>query len=137
MGKKSGEVRDAVAAYLDTHVAIWLALAETRPISRTALSAIDRYELRISPMVRLELQYLRETAKLAFEPDRVLSHLHERLDVRICEISFDRISIAACRESWTRDAFDRLIVANARCAGDSYLISADTRICENYSFAIW
>ena len=112
-------------------------MAEVRRISRTALSAIDRYELRMSPMLRLELQYLRETGKLDVEPDLVLSHLYERLDVRICDISFDRISIAACRESWTRDAFDRLIVANARCASDSYLISADSRIGENYPFTIW
>ncbi len=137
MGKKSGKVTDPAIAYLDTHVAIWLALAETKRMSKSALSAIDRYELRISPMVRLEIQYLRETGKSNVEPDRVLSHLHEQLDVRVCSITFDRICIHACRELWTCDAFDRLIVANARAAGDAYLITADSKISDNYPFAIW
>lgn len=42
----------------------------------------------------------------------------------------------ALKESWTRDPFDRLIVANAKAAG-APLITKDERIRKHYRRAIW
>ena len=47
-----------------------------------------------------------------------------------------RHRLAACQESWTHDAFDRLIVAQARYAR-SPLITADGEIKQHYPLAIW
>ncbi len=40
------------------------------------------------------------------------------------------------KEGWTRDPFDRLIVANAKAANAS-LVTKDERILKNYSRAVW
>jgi PIN domain nuclease of toxin-antitoxin system len=37
---------------------------------------------------------------------------------------------------WTRDTFDRLIVAEAQCA-NAVLVTKDLRIRGNYNRAIW
>ena len=39
-------------------------------------------------------------------------------------------------ELWTRDPFDRLIVAQARLQG-AHLVSADRRIAENFKLTVW
>jgi PIN domain nuclease of toxin-antitoxin system len=40
-------------------------------------------------------------------------------------------------EKWTRDPFDRLIVANAKANGFAWLISADEHIRNHYPRAVW
>ncbi len=124
-------------AYLDTQVAVRLATDDTRKISRAARAAIDRYDLFVSPMVRVELEYLFEIGRCAMSSSRVLEFLETTCEVLVCPLPFDRVARAACHESWTRDAFDRLIVAHARCAPDAYLITADETMRANYHRAVW
>ncbi len=124
-------------AYIDTQVAVRLATGDSKKISRAARSAIDRYELLLSPMVRVELEYLFELGRCPLSSSRVLDFLESTCDVKVCPLPFDRVARAACHESWTRDAFDRLIVAHARCAADAYLITADEMIRANYHRAVW
>ncbi len=124
-------------AYLDTHVAAHLAAGDLTKLSRAARSAAERYDLLISPMVRVELEYLYEVRRSPFRADFVVSHLADSLNVLVCPLPFDRVARAACHESWTRDAFDRFIVAHARCAPDGYLITADETIRANYHRAVW
>ncbi|MSU25039.1 MAG: hypothetical protein EXS32_14625 [Opitutus sp.] len=45
--------------YLDTHVVVWLSAGEVARLGARARVAIETQELRVSPMVLLELQYLR------------------------------------------------------------------------------
>jgi hypothetical protein len=113
-------------AYLDTHVVVRLSSGDTKGLTGAAKKAIDRYDLLVSPIGRSKTG-----------GDQILGYLEEKLDLRICEIPFDRVARASCRETWTRDTFDRMIVAHARCAGDAYLISADGDIGANYPFTIW
>jgi PIN domain nuclease of toxin-antitoxin system len=42
----------------------------------------------------------------------------------------------ALSETWARDPFDRLIVANAR-ARDAVLVTKDERILRHYPLAVW
>ncbi len=124
-------------AYLDTHVAAHLAVGDLKKLSRAARSATERYDLLISPIVRVELEYLYEVRRSPHRADFVVAHLADSLNVLVCPLPFDRVARAACHESWTRDAFDRLIVAHARCAPDAYLITADETIRAHYHRAVW
>jgi PIN domain nuclease of toxin-antitoxin system len=49
---------------------------------------------------------------------------------------FRKVVDQAIAESWTRDPFDRLIVANAKAAA-APLVTRDERIRDNYSRALW
>ena len=54
-----------------------------------------------------------------------------------CDIPFATIASAALDEKWTRDPFDRLIVANAKANGFAWLISADEAIRKHYPRTVW
>jgi PIN domain nuclease of toxin-antitoxin system len=124
-------------AYLDTHVAVWLAEANVAKFSRKALSYIEKAELRISPMVVLELEYLYEFRRTVSSPQQILYKLSAELQAAVCDHSFPVIVEVAVGETWTRDPFDRLIVAHAKANGNAALISRDELIAEHYSQTIW
>lgn len=124
-------------AYLDTQVAVRLAAGDLKKLSRTARSALERYDLLVSPMVRVELEYLHELGRCGADASTTLAFLEDTCNLAVCSIPFDEVARAACRESWTRDAFDRVIVAQARAAGDAYLITSDEHIRAHYAKAIW
>jgi len=56
--------------------------------------------------------------------------------VKVCQHPFDLVIEQALREKWTRDPFDRIIVAHARSRRAS-LISHDEKIRAHYELAIW
>jgi PIN domain nuclease of toxin-antitoxin system len=127
-----------LSAYLDTHVAVRLAHADLASISQKALDTIAHTDLLISPMVLLELEYLFELKKeTRLSADDLLRKLEFELSVRVCQISFQTITAIAAREKWTRDPFDRIIVAHAKANGLSPLISADRLILQNYPRTVW
>ena len=49
---------------------------------------------------------------------------------------FNRVVTQAIGQSWTRDPFDRLIVAQAALQ-DNILLSKDETILRNYAYARW
>jgi len=57
--------------------------------------------------------------------------------VRRCDLSFGSIVQAALDDKWTRDPFDRTIVAHAKANGFSNLISSDEEIRQHYPRTIW
>ena len=124
-------------AYLDTHALIHLALGRSRLIGREASRLIQRAELLISPMVLVELEYLYEIGRLKVHSRDIQTKLEHELGIKLCEIPFATVAGAAIDEIWTRDVFDRIIVANARVNGLAPLISADERIAEHYPRAVW
>jgi PIN domain nuclease of toxin-antitoxin system len=127
-----------VSAYLDTHVAVRLAHGELKQISQAAIDMIARMNLLISPMVLLELEYLFELKKEArLSADDIQRKLEYELGVRVCDLSFASVAKIAAGEKWTRDPFDRIIVAHAKANGLSALISADRLILLNYPRAVW
>jgi len=127
-----------VSAYLDTHVAVRLANSDLSLISQPALDTIAKTDLLISPMVLLELEYLFELKKeTRLTAEDIQRKLELELGVRVCPLNFRAITRVAAGEKWTRDPFDRIIVAHAKANGLSPLISADRLIMQNYPRCIW
>ena len=99
--------------YVDTHVVAWLYAGKPELFPAAVRSLLETEDLLISPMVELELQYLFELERTA-EPGRVVVDALEReIGLTRCELPFNQVVAAALHHEWTRDPFDRLIVAQA------------------------
>lgn len=122
--------------YLDTHAVIWLYAGNTGAFPEGVLAEIETAELVVSPAVLLEIQFLQEVNRITAGPEPILAALRREIELRICEIPFYEVVRASYDESWTRDPFDRLIVAHAK-AGGGKLISKDRRIRGAYEQALW
>ena len=122
--------------YLDTHVVVWLYAGLAEKFSEPIHRLINDDEVCISPIVRLELQYLHEVQRVTDDEQEIVSDLADRIGLRVCSEPFDRIVTRALAYSWTRDPFDRLIVAQA-ALHDNFLVSKDSTILANYSYARW
>jgi PIN domain nuclease of toxin-antitoxin system len=124
-------------AYFDTHTLILLVLGRSRLIGRKASRLIQRAELLISPMVLVELEYLYEIGRLKLRSHDIRAKVEHELGVKLCELPFAAVANAAIDETWTRDVFDRIIVAHARANGLAPLISADEKVAEHYPRTVW
>jgi PIN domain nuclease of toxin-antitoxin system len=122
--------------YLDTHVAVWLAAGEIARIPPQARRLINESDLALSPMVLLEMQFLKEVGRLAVSSNEILAILTHALHITVCPLPFDRVIRAALEQAWTRDPFDRLIVGQAKAA-NATLITKDLGIIANYRKAFW
>lgn len=122
--------------YLDTHVIVWLYAGLVNKFSPAAKQLINDNELRISPIVRLELQYLAKIQRLTTGADLIVADLSQRVGLTLCDQPFDGVVGHAMTLTWTQDPFDRLIVAQAGLHGD-VLLSKDQRILAHYSHARW
>lgn len=87
-------------------------------------------------MVLLELQYLFEIGRLTVPPGTIIDTIGRAARLRICDVPFADVVSAALQETWTRDPFDRVIVAHARLR-EMALITKDRMIREQYEQAIW
>jgi len=122
--------------YLDTHVVVWLYAGKIKKLSEQARGLINDHEIIISPGVRLELQYLFEIQRVTDEANEIVADLSGRIGLKMCDKSFDTIVSGALDLPWTRDPFDRIIVANATI-NHNILVTKDQNILENYEKAIW
>jgi PIN domain nuclease of toxin-antitoxin system len=120
----------ATVIHLDTHVVVWLYAGDLRRFSPAARRRLDREELRISPMVALEVQYLHEVGRISENASVVLSDLGRKLGLAQAEGDFSAVAAAATDLGWTRDPFDRLIVAHAALSGAA-LLTKDRTILRN------
>lgn len=96
----------------------------------------DADELRISPMARLELQYLYEVQRIGVSAAPIIDELASLIGLRICDAPFAGVVKLAERQDWTRDPFDRLIVAQASLR-EAPLITKDEAIRGHYNAAVW
>lgn len=124
-------------AYLDTNAVIRLAHGRTRAIGTDASRLIRRSELLISPMVLIEIEYLYEIGRLTLPAQDILRKMEHEIGLRLCDLPFEDVARAALDEKWTRDAFDRVIVAQAKVKGLAPLISADERVANHYPRTVW
>ena len=124
------------AIYLDTHIVVWLFSKELNKFSKKALDLIEESELLISPMVVLELEFLHEIGRLNYDSDTIVSSLAKTIDLKVCKSSFENIGYESLKHNWSRDPFDRIIVANASYSASS-LLSRDRKILDNYDRAVW
>lgn len=122
--------------YLDTHVIVWLYAGRDDLLSPRARQAVQQGQLVFSPMVRLELQYLLETDRITKKPDLILETLGAEIALRPCQSDFAAIVSQALALKWTRDPFDRIIVAQAS-ANQAHLLTKDRTILKYYPKAFW
>lgn len=122
--------------YLDTHVVAWLYAGRIDLFPSYVKKVISREELLISPIVALELQYLFEVGRVSKKATDVVSDLGKRIGLKTCEHQFSDVIENAIKQKWTRDPFDRIIVAQASMHSTK-IATKDEAIRENYKHAIW
>ena len=123
-------------AYADTHILVWLFYGETNKLSAAARHAVEECEILASPATVLETELLHEIGRTRQTASMIFSTLATDIGLRVCPLPFRDIVNQALKESWTRDPFDRLIVANAKAAGAA-LVTKDERIRKHYARAVW
>ena len=125
-----------MSVYLDTHVLVWLYEGKVELLPEVARRAIEENEITVSPAAVLELECLHEIGRLRPTAAVVTTELGEAIGLRICELPFRKVVEFALKESWGRDPFDRLIVANAKAQG-AILVTKDKRIHQHYAKSVW
>jgi PIN domain nuclease of toxin-antitoxin system len=121
--------------HLDTHVALWLYVNDERRLGPVR-AVVERNPLVISPVVVLELQLLSEVGRVTHRAEEIVAALVDSLDLRISGAVFAAVTAEAMALRWTRDPFDRLIVANA-LVDRARLLTKDATILANAPNAIW
>jgi len=122
--------------FLDTHVAIWLYSGRLDLFRPKVLRLINDNQICISHWVRLEMKYLNEIGRINQHPDMIIDALIDEIGLVFSNNSIERIVSQAIHLDFTRDPFDRIIVADAYI-NNSYLISKDQNIRKNYKYAVW
>ncbi len=84
----------------------------------------------------MELQYLYEIQRITDEAKLIVTDLSDRIGLKICDKNFNTIISNALDYSWTRDPFDRIIVASADL-NHNILITKDQNILNHYKKAMW
>ena len=126
-----------MSTYLDTNVVVWLAQGNLAQISPRARKLLETTDLLISPMVLVELEYLYEVHRIKLPSRDIHAKLQHEISLRVCDLPFSTVASFVIDEKWTRDPFDRTVVAQARANGLSALISADAEIQEHYLRTVW
>ncbi len=124
-------------AYLDTNVVVWLAQGSLARIGKKARSVLEQADLLISPMVLVELEYLYEVSRIRLSSRDVQLKIEHEIGVRVCDLPFPLVASVVIDEKWTRDPFDRVIVAQAKANGLALLVSADEEIGKHYPRTVW
>ncbi len=122
--------------YLDTHIVVWLFAGLTDKFTTKAKNEIDNNNVSISQFVKLELQYLYEIGRIKVKPDKIITCLSKEIGLKVSDFALKNIINDALKINWTRDVFDRLLVAEAM-ANESVLITADAKIRKKFKSALW
>lgn len=124
--------------HLDTQVVAWLYLRKTKNLSDVAKRLLRRSGAPvISPLVVVELEILTKLGRI--DPPSVpamIAALEDQIGLVQSDAAMSAVAQAACRFGWTRDPFDRLIVANAMADG-AQLVTADQMILRHFDQAVW
>jgi PIN domain nuclease of toxin-antitoxin system len=122
--------------FLDTHVIIWLYSGHLDLFNKKTLSLINDNQIFISQISRLEMKFLNEIGRIKQKPDIIVDTLIDEIGLKFSNNSYERIISQAIHLDFTRDPFDRMIVADALIS-NSRLISKDVNIKKHYKNTIW
>ena len=114
---------------LDTQGLIWMAKGHRR-----ARPLLELPRLYLSPATVLELQFLADTGRVRFAGGASPASLAADDRWRLDEPPAGKWFATACDIGWTRDPFDRLLVAHARLRGWR-LATADEMMLERMTAA--
>jgi len=126
----------APRSFVDTHVIVWLLAGKSGLLSARASGLLTSDQAVVSPMVRLELQFMHEIGRLTSPADEVLAEAYRQLGITVEDRSLAQLVEPALALMWTRDPFDRLIVAQA-ALDSAPLITRDRLIRQHYEHAVW
>ena len=116
---------------LDTHVAVALYEGRTGGLGLPARRALDRGAVTISPAVLLEIELLHEIGRLRVGAMPISKGLEEGLSIRVASERFADVAVEALGYAFTRDPFDRLIVAHASLM-KAGLVTQDSMLRRRY-----
>ena len=122
--------------FLDTNAVIWLYQGELEKFSDDLKQKLEANDLFISPLVKLELQYLYEIKRIREKAAKVTQSLYDAIGIQMHNVPLTVLIERCIAESWTRDPFDRMITAHARVEG-AFLVTRDETIRAHYEKAIW
>lgn len=121
------------SALIDTHILLWI-LSKSDRIKN--IRWIDNFPyLTVSPVSLLEMKFLVECGKIDLEFEEIVTRLKKDPSFDIDDIGLDEICAAAFSLSWTRDPFDRLLVAHSQ-ARNIPLGTCDRLIKQYYSHTL-
>ena len=120
-----------MSCFLDTHIVIWLYEKRINLLSEKAKKYIEENDLLVCPIINLEIEYLFEIEKIKDNSETIVGYLEKNIGLRVQNSDFKEIIKISLNEKWTRDPFDRIIVAHAKYM-DLTLISKDEKITKNY-----
>jgi len=123
-------------AFLDTHAFVALGMGKIESFGKESRRLLETADLFVSQIVLFELHVLAETRKVAVEPSRFFFETLETCDVRESADALAAVVREAASFSWTRDPFDRLIVATAMLHR-AKLITKDALIRDRFADAVW
>lgn len=120
--------------FLDTQVVVWL-FEGRKVFSNRAIKLMNQSDLRISPIVRLELQMLHQI-NLIDHPFIILSSLKSDFYFAEEKVDFSQLITQSLNINFTEDPFDRLLVAHAQLLNRK-LVTKDSDILENCNNGVW
>lgn len=101
----------SVTVLLDTHFLIWLVLGLKRPAE---FPWLDRHRpWGISPISFLEIEFLAETGRLSVSNPEFTRAVMEDPRFTVDDIPLATLIRHALGLTWTRDPFDRMLVAHS------------------------
>lgn len=126
----------AKAVSIDTHVVVWLLAGNLTGIPPGVQQLLESHDIEIAPMVELELQYLFEIKKIRYSSGEIMRIMQREIGLEVSSVDCKKVIKEATSLSWTRDPFDRIIVASS-IAAKTKLITKDRLILNNYKNAYW
>lgn len=125
-----------VKAFLDTHAALALADGETSVFGRAAIDVMERSALFVSPFVQFEVTFLYEIDRIKAPAEEILAILDSECGVVQSDDPAQAVVARAVTLDWTRDPFDRLLVATAMLHRAPF-VTQDRRIHRHFDAAVW
>lgn len=106
-------------------------MGHLKPFSKEAQDVLNHHTLYYNAMTLLELRYLEEIGRIKSQATAIVDSLAQSMEISLSPAPFKEVVKISLRHSWTRDPFDRLLVAEAEWL-NATLITADNRIKIHY-----
>ena len=103
--------------FLDTHIVVWLYAGLTEKISDTARQAIEENDLMVSPLVKLELQYLFEIGRITVKPDTIIKNLFAAIGLTVSETPLQQVIEEALPDGQLEVGFNLFICRDESSSG--------------------
>lgn len=122
--------------HLDTHAVVWFYTGELKKFNKSLLSKLQTADLFISPPVMFELAMIHQIGKIRDNEDKIFRTLQQEINLELDPIDSRFLFEKACSITWTRDPFDRMIVAGA-AVQKVPLVTRDLHIQDFYKKTLW